>query len=132
MTKSFRGACSCGEIRFEAEGTPYWQGFCRCPDCRRAGCGHSAEISMAAQDVTITGESRSYTTTGLNGGLVHRSFCPTCGTSVFNHSRAGATVTLNAALLDDPSVFQPEVAIFEQTALPWDYIDPRIPRSELD
>jgi hypothetical protein len=83
---------------------------------------------MAEKDVTITGEFRSYATTGLNGGMVQRSFCPTCGTSVFNHSRSGEVISLNAALLEDPNVFQPEVVIFEQSALPWDYIDPRIPR----
>ena len=90
---------------------------------------------MAAQDVTITGEFRSYATKGLSGRMVHRSFCPTCGTSVFNltlYPGTDGVISLNAALFEDPDVFQPEVAIFEQTALPWDYIDPRIPRSELD
>lgn len=131
MSVSFTGSCSCGAIRIAASDAPtFFQGFCQCPDCRKAGSGHSAAISLLAKDVRITGECRTYVRTGLSGASVHQNFCPECGTSVFNaYPAAEGVVSINAALLDDPEVFQPEVVLFEHTALPWDFINPAIPRS---
>ena len=95
------------------------------------GSGHWAAISMLAVNVTITGEFRCYATTGSSGALVNRNFCPVCGTNVFNsYPGAAGVVSLSAALLDGPEIFAPDVVLFERNALPWDYIDPRIARSD--
>jgi hypothetical protein len=95
------------------------------------GSGHVAAISMLAKDATVSGDYHSYATTGTSGALVNRNLCPICGTNVFNsYPSAAGSIGLNAALLDNPEVFEPEMVFFEQCALPWDYIDPRIPRSD--
>jgi hypothetical protein len=95
------------------------------------GSGHVAAISMLVKDATIVGEYRSYATTGSSGALVNRNFCPTCGNNVFNsYPSATESIGFNAALLDNPEIFEPEVVLFDWCALSWDYIDPRLPRSD--
>src|SRR5262245_28683285 len=129
MAISFTGSCNCGSLRFEAHGQPLFQGFCRCLDCRKASGGHSAAITMLRQDVTITGEFRSYASTGDSGAIVHRNFCPTCGCLAFNtYPGEASIVSVSAGLLDNPEVFEPEVVLFERSALTWDHIDPRLAR----
>jgi hypothetical protein len=95
------------------------------------GSGHVAAIAMREMDATIVGDYRSYATTGTSGALVNRNFCPICGTNVFNsYPSAAGSISFNAALLNTPEVFTPKVVLFEWCALPWDYIDPSLPRSE--
>ena len=131
MPVSFSGSCLCGAVRFEATGTPRFQGFCHCPPCRKASSGHSAAITMEQTDVRIIGECASFTRYGDSGGRVVRHFCPVCGVGVFHsYPDADVVLSLNAALLDQPDAFKPEIAIHTRSALPWDVIDPALPRCE--
>lgn len=131
MADTMTGSCLCGALRFEARGEPLFQGFCQCSDCRKAGCGRYAAIGMPADAVTITGESRRYGKPGDSGQMMYRNFCPTCGSTVFDHGDAMPGVTIiNAALLDDPDLFKPESVIYTRSALSWDHIDPSLPRFE--
>jgi hypothetical protein len=69
---------------------------------------------------------------GKQGGstqMIYRNFCPTCGSVVFDQGDAMPGVTIvNAALLDEPEAFMPQSVIFTRSALPWDHIDPSLPR----
>jgi hypothetical protein len=86
---------------------------------------------MKKSDVNITGEFRSYRTTGDSGSIVCRNFCPICGSLAFNtYPSADVVISLNAALLDDPEIFKPQVVHYSRRALSWDHIDPRLPRTE--
>jgi hypothetical protein len=35
-TRTYSGGCLCGAVRWEAHGEPVSQGYCCCPDCRKA------------------------------------------------------------------------------------------------
>lgn len=129
MTSTMTGSCLCGALRFEAQGEPLFQGFCQCLDCRKVGSGHYAAIGMPADAVTITGESRRYGKQGDSTQMIHRNFCPTCGSVVFDQGDAMPGVTIvNAALLDDPDAFKPQSVIYTRSALPWDHIDSSLRR----
>jgi hypothetical protein len=131
MEISFSGSCNCGALRFQASGKPLFQGFCQCLDCRKASSGHSAAITMQKNDVTISGEFHTYEKIGDSGSIVCRNFCPTCGSLAFNtYPSAASTISLSAALLDNPEVFSPEVVLYSRSALQWDHIDPSLPRSD--
>ncbi|MBN1237370.1 MAG: hypothetical protein JXB36_02660 [Gammaproteobacteria bacterium] len=48
---------------------------------------------------------------------------------VFDQGDAMPGVTIvNAALLDDPDAFKPESVIYTRSAVPWDHVDPSLPR----
>jgi hypothetical protein len=93
----FTGGCLCGKVRIVASGLPYRVGLCHCLDCRKH---HSALFSASAvfpeDAVTVEGETRDYE---------GRSFCPTCGSSVF--ARTGDEVEVHLGALDAPDQLMP-------------------------
>lgn len=104
-----KGGCTCGAVRFTATGVPDRVGVCHCLDCKRAlGASFFAAAIYAADDVTITGQTRSH-----NG----RHFCPECGTTVF--STSDGEIELHLGALDDPHVFTPTYELWTIRRDPW-------------
>jgi hypothetical protein len=70
------GGCLCGAVRVECTAAPRRVGLCHCLDCRKrqGALFHSFAVFPPAA-VTVTGETRTYKT---------RSFCPTCGSPLFD------------------------------------------------
>jgi hypothetical protein len=115
-------------LRFAAEGAPQFQGYCFCDDCKKAsGSGFVPFMGFAASGVSITGPTRQYRCAAFRGGESVRNFCPTCGGLVF-----GGVVgedeqhTIYAGALDDPSRFQPQMAIFGRDKPDWVVLPPDI------
>jgi hypothetical protein len=128
---TMKGSCLCGALRFEVTGEPLFQGFCQCLDCRKVGAGHYAAMGFPEHALKVSGESRSYGKKGDSGKTIYRNFCPTCGGMVFDKGEAmPGIVIVNAALLDDPELFKPDSVVYARSALPWDHLDPRLPRFE--
>ncbi len=83
-----RGGCSCGAVRFTLRGEPRVVGLCHCLECRKATGGVAmpyAEWPAAA--FATTGETRSF---------LGRSFCPVCGSRLFNLSPDRVEVLLGS------------------------------------
>ena len=124
--KLYTGGCLCGALRYEAQGEPLYAGHCYCADCRKAsGSGFIPFLGFASSAVRFSGETRMFTSKAANGGEAVRNFCPTCGGLVF-----GGVVgkddshTIYAGSLDDPSAFQPRIAIFARSRPSWAVIPP--------
>ena len=95
--EKFIGGCLCGDIRFEASGSPYRVGLCHCLDCRKHhGALFLATAIFPEDAVTIEGETGEY---------AGRHFCPHCGSSVF--SRSDDEVEVHLGALDAPDQFMP-------------------------
>jgi hypothetical protein len=118
--RRFTGGCLCGAIRFEAVGEPLFTGHCHCADCRKAsGGGFIPFMGFAASQVRFEGEPRQYRCPSLRGISV-RNFCPTCGGLVFGGDvGVDEQHTVYAGALDDPSLFEPKIAIFERDRPCW-------------
>ncbi|HXQ45206.1 MAG TPA: GFA family protein [Caulobacteraceae bacterium] len=115
------GGCLCGALRFEVDGEPLFQGYCFCADCKKAsGSGFVPFMGFAASSVRISGPARQFRCASFRGGESVRNFCPACGGLVF-----GGIVgedeqhTIYAGALDDPSGFEPSVAIFGRDKPDW-------------
>ena len=94
---TYTGGCLCGQLRITATGAPYRVGLCHCLDCRKYhGSLFHASAMFPESAVTITGESRTY---------AGRSFCPTCGSSVF--ALSDDEVEVNLGCLDAPDQLTP-------------------------
>ena len=79
--------------------------------------------------VNFTGTLRDYTCTADSGNVMHRRFCPLCGTKVFTESEARPTlIFVRAGTLGDPAVAQPSVTIWTSQAPSWACIDTALPR----
>lgn len=74
----YRGGCLCGAVRYEVEGEPLRVGLCHCLDCRKeSGAVFSCFAVFPATAFRSTGEVRTHS---------GRSFCPVCGSRLFNPS----------------------------------------------
>lgn len=116
------GHCLCGAVRIAVDGVPVRMAQCHCRDCQRAsGTGHVSNAIFKDGDVTITGESKSFTVTTDNANSYARHFCPTCGSRLFasNSGRPGM-LTVHVGFLDDTSWFEPEAVIYTRTRPHWD------------
>jgi len=66
-----------------------------------------------------------------SGNIVHREFCPACGTPVFTQSEARTHVKgVRAGTLDDPEIGKPQLIVWISEAPSWAVFDPDLPREE--
>jgi hypothetical protein len=131
MPVLFAGGCACGAIRYECAGVPLYMGNCHCRDCQRAtGSAYFAAVgvSVAAFRLT-TGTPGYYEKRADSGNLMRRAFCPQCGSPLFlTTSTRPDLVVLYAGSLDDPSWVRPARDIYVESAQPWDYLNPELPK----
>ncbi|HEY2615866.1 MAG TPA: GFA family protein [Acetobacteraceae bacterium] len=119
--KRYTGGCLCGAVRYVAESEPLFVGYCYCADCRKAsGSGFIPFMGFASSAVRFSGRTRQFRSRSFRGSDAVRNFCPVCGGLVFG-GEVGKDVshTIYAGSLDDPSRFQPKIAIFVRDRPAW-------------
>jgi len=124
------GGCLCGAVRYRIEAEPLVVRTCWCTDCQKFGAG-SATVNAVfpAEAVHLEGSLRDYASTAASGNLMHRGFCPSCGTPVTTGSEARPHLMgIRAGTLDDPESAKPQVTIWTSSAPSWAVIDPDIPQ----
>ena len=115
------GGCLCGALRYEAAAEPIYAGLCYCADCRKAsGSAFIPFIGFRAADLVITGEALRSHVPSFSGGTATRNHCAHCGGLVFGgiHGETDEH-TVYAGSLDDPSRFEPKVALFVRDRPAW-------------
>ena len=119
------GGCLCGSVRFRGEAEARFQVKCYCTDCRRlSAAGHAAMIGFARDAVAIEGKVTEFRSKADSGRAVMRAFCSTCGAGIYAENAAMPDmVFLRASALDDPSVFEPQLAVFASRAPAWDKVN---------
>ncbi len=81
-----------------------------------------------AADVKIEGELTDYVSVADSGNVMHRRFCPRCGTPLISASEARPDrVVIRVGALDDRNTVTPDVAIWTKSAPSWACLDPTIP-----
>ena len=122
------GRCLCGALRYETFADPIRVTLCHCRFCQRAtGAAYMVEPIFQLEHLRLTkGEPKIYhSPSGGSGKLVYIHFCAACGSLVFGGERGRSdSYTIYAGSLDDPSQFQPKVAIFASRRAPWAVIPP--------
>ena len=117
----YKGGCLCGALRWEASAPPRFAGFCFCADCRRSsGSGFIPFMGFAAEHIRFSGEARQIRSPAITGGEAVRNRCAACGSLVYGGEVGrDAEHTVYAGSLDDPSLFEPQVAIFVRDKPDW-------------
>ncbi|MRX36704.1 MULTISPECIES: GFA family protein [Aminobacter] len=116
------GGCLCGQVRYVARCQPDFAGFCYCRDCRRvSGTGRVPFLGVRSHSVDVTGRMAEHTKRGGTGKAISRFFCPKCGTRLFAKPQSAPdTMILYAGTLDNPSQFEPTIAIHLEARAPWE------------
>ena len=107
------GGCYCGATRYRASGDPAMQLVCFCNECQVvSGGGPVLVFAMPEEGFSFTkGEPKTFTRSDLEKPVT-RAFCPECGTHLFTRAPGMPAVMIKVGSLDDPSIFQPGVAIY--------------------
>lgn len=126
----FAGGCACGTIRYECSAESLASMLCHCRDCQHeSGSTFTSAMAVPASAFNITqGNPKSHAVTAASGGTSRRFFCPECGSPLFSRvTTAPDIVTIAVGSLDDPSGFQPQMALWVSRAHAWTPRDPALP-----
>jgi hypothetical protein len=132
MSATLTGGCLCGAIRYESTGQPVLTVNCHCRDCQKASGGAStASLFVPIDSLKTTGNVKYYEKTGDSGQTISRGFCPNCGSALFGKpSIMPDLISIRPGTLDHPESFRPALDMYTSSALPWDQMDPALPKFE--
>src|SRR6218665_1449267 len=127
----FTGACLCGAVHYEVEGTFEHFYLCHCQHCRKdTGSAHAANLfSSQATLKWISGEDK-ITSFTLPSTRHSRSFCSICGSALPNVQTEGRLLVVPAGSLDTPIAKKPDAHIFVASKANWDENLGEIPMRE--
>lgn len=123
------GGCLCGAVRYTIDAKPIATRVCWCRLCQYLGAGSgTVNTAFPTAAVEIEGELRDYQSTADSGNIMHRQFCPRCGTQLFSAAEIRPQlVFVRAGTLDDPEIAEPQATIWAAAAPSWAVIDLDIP-----
>lgn len=112
------GGCLCGAIRYRVEGTVEDSAYCHCRTCQRqSGAPVVAWFAVRSQQFTyLAGNPKQFRASER----ATREFCGNCGTYLlFREDDPNATLGINTATLDDPTLVPPQFHIWTQSQINW-------------
>jgi hypothetical protein len=126
------GGCLCKAVRYSISAAPIVTRTCWCRVCQYIGAGSATvNAGFPSEALTVSGELRDYVMAADSGNVMHRRFCPACGTHLFTASEARPhLVFVRAGTLDDPELARPAMTIWTASAPSWAHFDERIPKVE--
>ena len=113
-----KGACRCGQTRFEITVPPILTAACHCTGCQRMSASAyslTAMIPVAGFRVTAGEPVRG----GLRGPQLHHFFCPQCMSWMFTRIEGMDFVNVRPTMLEDSSWFVPFIETVTKEKLPW-------------
>ena len=126
------GGCLCGAVRFESSAPPVITRVCWCRLCQYLGAGSgTVNVCFNTGTFSIRGATADYSSIADSGNVLHRRFCPACGTPLFSEAESRPhLVFARAGTLDDPEVAKPAMTIWTSKAPSWACIADDLPRVE--
>lgn len=124
------GGCLCRAVRFSISAAPIVTRVCWCRVCQYLGAGSgTVNTCFPSDQVRVEGELCDFRSVAESGNVMHRRFCPRCGTQLFSAAEARPhLVFVRAGALDDPEVARPASTIWTSAAPTWACIDDDLPR----
>jgi hypothetical protein len=124
------GGCLCKAVRYSISAEPIVIRECWCRVCQYLGAGSSAvNACFPAAAVAVEGALTDYRSTADSGNVMHRTFCPLCGTPVFSAAESRPhLIFVRVGTFDDPQAAPPAVAIWTASAPHWACVDPQLPQ----
>ena len=126
------GGCLCRSVRYTITAAPIVTRTCWCRLCQYLGAGSATvNVCFPSNAITISGELRDYSNIAESGNVMHRRFCPQCGTHMFSEAEVRPhLIFVRAGTLDDPEIAKPSMTIWTSQAPTWACIDDALPRLE--
>jgi hypothetical protein len=121
VDKLTEGGCLCGNVRYSILREAVLVGVCHCSDCRKfSGSAFSFLVAVEKGAFDLHGAVKTYNSVADSGRLISRSFCPHCGSSLYEESASHPDcMIVNAGTLDLPTSLSPSIELYAEKALPW-------------
>lgn len=115
-------ACSCGQLRLQANADPIRVSICHCLACqRRTGSAFGVQARFTSNQVHVTGRYSDFSRLSDEDGreaVFH--FCPDCGATVFYTSPSDPElIAVPVGAFADPSFPPPTRSIYEVRRHSW-------------
>jgi len=126
------GGCLCKQVRYRITAAPIVTRICWCRLCQYLAAGSgTVNVCFPTSAITIEGEMKDYRSVAESGNVMHRRFCPSCGTSLFSEAEVRPhLIFVRAGTLDDPEVAKPVATIWTSAAPSWACINDSLPKIE--
>ena len=126
------GGCLCKSVRYRINAAPITTRVCWCRVCQYLGAGSgTVNVCFSTPSVSIEGELADFRSVADSGSVMHRRFCPKCGTSMFSEAESRPhLIFVRVGSLDDPEIAKPVATIWASRAPSWACIDSTIERVE--
>jgi len=126
------GGCLCKAVRYKSRAAPIVTRMCWCRLCQYIGAGNATvNVCFPSEAVSIEGVLRDYRSIADSGNVMHRRFCPECGTHLFSEAESRPHLLfIRAGTLDDPGLARPAMTIWTSQAPDWACFYEGIPRVE--
>ena len=126
------GGCLCRAVRYKVTAAPIATRMCWCRVCQYLAAGNATvNTGFPTNAITIEGELTDYRSIADSGNVMHRRFCPKCGTSMFSEAESRPhLIFVRSGTLDDPEVAKPAATIWASSAPSWACINEDLPRVE--
>ena len=127
---AIEGGCLCKAVRYRIDAEPIAARQCWCRDCQYlAAGGATVNVVFPSQAVSVMGELADFVSKADSGNIMHRRFCPQCGTPVFSGAEVRPHIVIvRAGTLDDPNLISPATTIWTDSAPTWACIDESLPK----
>jgi hypothetical protein len=126
------GGCLCRSVRYRFAAAPIVTRVCWCRDCQYLGAGSgTVNVCFPTNAMQVEGTTQDYRSVADSGTVMHRRFCPRCGTPLFSEAETRPhLVFVRVGTLDDPEIARPAATIWTASAPTWACIDQNLPRVE--
>ncbi|MFO1435743.1 MAG: GFA family protein [Gammaproteobacteria bacterium] len=132
QTMEVTGGCLCRSVRYTVSAAPIITRACWCRLCQYIGAGSATvNVCFPSNAIAITGDLRDYRSIADSGNVMHRHFCPQCGTHMFSEAEVRPhLIFVRAGTLDDTEIGKPAMTIWTSQAPTWACIDESLPQLE--
>jgi hypothetical protein len=126
------GGCLCRAVRYEIDAAPIAARFCWCRVCQYFAAGNATvNAAFPKSALKIAGEMSDYESVADSGSLMHRRFCPVCGTQISSEAESRPhLVFIRVGTFDNAELIRPAATIWAASAPSWACIEESIPRHE--
>jgi hypothetical protein len=126
------GRCLCGAVRYTSTAPPITTRACWCRLCQYIGAGSgTVNTCFKTETFCVSGELQDYRSVADSGNVIHRRFCPKCGTHLFSEAEVRPhLIFVRVGTLDDPNLAHPTATIWTSQAPEWACFDADLPQVE--
>ena len=126
---AIEGGCLCRAVRYRIGAEPIVSRVCWCRLCQYLAAGNATvNVCFPTAAVAIEGETRDFVSRSDSGNVMHRRFCPACGTPLFSEAEARPhLIYVRAGSLDEPERARPGAIIWSSQAPSWACMNADLP-----